>query len=49
MIGFAIFIFWGFMTDDPDAKGILMFGFILMGIGVFLMTGYFIGSWLELT
>jgi hypothetical protein len=49
MFGFAAYIFWGFMNDDPDARKVLNVGFIIMGIGLFLILGHVAGTVIEIT
>ncbi len=49
VVGFAGFIFVSFMNDDPDAKGIFTVALILMVIGLLLIAGHFVGSWISVT
>ena len=49
MIGFAAYIFWGFMNDDPDARKVLNVGFVIMAIGVFLILGHIAGKVIQVT
>ncbi len=49
MIGFAAYIFWGFMNDDKDARTVLNVGFIIMGIGLLLILGHVAGTVIEFT
>ena len=49
MLGFAAYIFWGFMNDDPDARMVLMVGFVIMGIGLALIVAHFVGKMIEVT
>lgn len=37
IVGFAGYIFMGFVNDDKDARAILNLMFIIMGIGVLLI------------
>jgi hypothetical protein len=49
MVGFAFYIFWGFMNDDSDARAVLNVGFIIMGIGLLLILGHFAGKLIQVT
>ncbi len=49
MLGFAAYIFWGFMNDDPDARNVLNVGFIIMFIGALLIVGHVVGTMIEIT
>lgn len=49
MVGFAAYIFWGFMNDDKDARAVLNVGFIIMGIGLLLIIGHIVGTVVEIT
>ncbi len=49
MVGFAAYIFWGFMNDDDAARNVLYVGFIIMGIGLLLIIGHFVGTMIEVT
>jgi hypothetical protein len=49
MIGFAAYIFWGFMNDDKDARNVLNVGFVIMGIGLLLIIGHVVGTMIEIT
>lgn len=49
MVGFAGYIFWGFMSDDKDARAVLNVGFIIMGIGLLLILGHVVGTMIEIT
>lgn len=49
MFGFAAYIFWGFMSDDKDARAVLNIGFIIMGIGLMLILGHVVGTMIEIT
>lgn len=40
IIGFAFFIFWGFVNDDPDARAVLNVAFVVMGIGIVLILAH---------
>ena len=49
MVGFAAYIFWGFMNDDPDARTVLNVGFAIMGLGLLLILGHVAGTVIEFT
>ncbi|MFZ2681809.1 MAG: hypothetical protein WAZ14_01830 [Patescibacteria group bacterium] len=49
MIGFAAYIFWGFMNDDPDARAVLNVGFAIMGVGLLLILGHVAGTVIQIT
>ena len=49
MIGFAAYIFWGFMNDDPDARRVLNVGFAIMGLGLLLILGHVAGTVIQVT
>jgi hypothetical protein len=49
MIGFAAYIFWGFMNDDPDARAVLNTGFVIMGVGILLILGHVAVTVIEIT
>ena len=49
LVGFAGYIFWGFMNDDKDARAVLNVGFIIMGIGFLLIIGHIVGTMIEIT
>ncbi len=49
MVGFAAYIFWGFMNDDKDARTVLNVGFAIMGLGLFLILGHVAGTVIEFT
>jgi hypothetical protein len=44
IIGFAAYIFLGFVNDDPDARNIFRITLAVMGIGALLIVGYFVGT-----
>lgn len=48
MVGFAAYIFWGFMNDDGDARAVLNIGLIIMGIGFLLTLGHIVGTLIEI-
>jgi hypothetical protein len=48
MVGFAAYIFWGFMNDDADARAVLNIGLIIMGIGFLLTLGHIVGTIIEI-
>ena len=39
IIGFATYIFFGFINDDKDARGLFNIALIVMGIGFVLILG----------
>ncbi len=41
IIGFASYIFFGFINDDKDARAILNVVLAVMGIGIALIVTYF--------
>ncbi len=49
MVGFAAYIFWGFMNDDKDARTVLNVGFAIMGLGLLLILGHVAGTVIEFT
>ncbi len=49
MFGFAAYIFWGFMNDDPDARKVLNVGFAIMGVGLLLILGHVAGTVIQVT
>ena len=40
IIGFAFFIFWGFVNDDHDARAVLNVAFAIIGIGIALILAH---------
>jgi predicted MFS family arabinose efflux permease len=49
IIGFAAYIFVGFVTDDKDAKAIFQIALVMMGIGVALIIASVAGSIVQFT
>lgn len=49
IIGFAAYIFIGFVTDDKDAKSIFTLALIIMGIGVVLILAHVAGTVIQFT
>jgi hypothetical protein len=49
MIGFAAYIFIGFVTDDKDAKGIFQLACVIMGIGIVLILAHVLGTVIQVT
>lgn len=45
IIGFAAYIFLGFVNDDKDAKAIFTIALISIGIGIILIISSLIGKW----
>lgn len=44
IIGFAAYIFLGFVNDDKDAKAIFHIALIVIGIGLLLILGHVVGT-----
>lgn len=44
IIGFAAYIFLGFVNDDKDAKAIFHITLAVMGIGLLLILGHVVGT-----
>jgi len=44
IIGFAAYIFLGFVNDDKDAKGVFHVTLAVMGIGLLLILGHVVGT-----
>lgn len=44
IIGFATYIFLGFVNDDKDAKAIFQITLAVMGIGLLLILGHVVGT-----
>jgi hypothetical protein len=40
IIGFASYIFFGFVNDDKDARGVLNIALTIIGIGIALILGH---------
>ena len=40
IIGFASYIFFGFVNDDKDARAVLNIALAIIGVGVFLILGH---------
>ena len=49
IIGFAAYIFIGFVTDDKDAKAIFTIALVIMGIGVALILAHVAGTVIKFT
>ena len=49
MIGFAAYIFLGFINDDKDAKAIFNLAVVVMAIGFLLIVGYLVGTYVSFT
>jgi len=49
IIGFASFIFIGFVGDDKDAKAIFQLALIIMGIGIVLIIAHIAGTVIQVT
>jgi hypothetical protein len=44
IIGFATYIFLGFINDDADARGVFNLALIVMGIGIALIVAHVVGA-----
>ncbi|MBP9827584.1 hypothetical protein KBC55_00330 [Patescibacteria group bacterium] len=44
IIGFAAYIFWGFISDDKDARAIFNLALIIMLIGALFIAGHIVGN-----
>jgi len=44
IIGFAAYIFLGFVNDDKDAKAVFHLTLVIMGIGLLLILGHIVGT-----
>ncbi len=40
IIGFAGYIFFGFVNDDKDARAVLNIALAIMGVGILLILGH---------
>lgn len=49
IIGFAGYIFLGFVNDDKDARAILNVTLIVMGIGIALILAYYLTKIIVIT
>ncbi len=49
MVGFAAYIFWGFVNDDKDARAVLNVGLVIMGIGVAMIVAHVVGTMIQVT
>ena len=49
MIGFATYIFWGFVNDDKDARAVLNVGLVIMAIGAALIIAHLVGTFIQVT
>ncbi len=49
ILGFASYIFIGFVTDDKDAKAIFQLALVIMGIGVVLIIAHVAGTVIQVT
>lgn len=49
IIGFAAYIFLGFINDDKDARQIFNVVLIIMGIGILLVVGHYVGTMISVT
>lgn len=49
IIGFAAYIFLGFINDDKDARQIFNVVLAVMGIGILLILGHLIGKIVSVT
>lgn len=46
ILGFALAIFFSFTRDDPTAKAAVNLALIILGVGLVLIAGHVIGTWL---
>lgn len=49
ILGFAAYIFLGFVNDDKDARAILNLALVVMLIGLFFILGHFAGTYIHFT
>lgn len=49
MVGFAAYIFWGFVNDDKDARNVVNVGLVIMGIGAALIIAHIVGTMIRVT
>jgi predicted MFS family arabinose efflux permease len=49
IVGFAAYIFIGFVTDDKDAKAVFYLALIIMGIGIALILAHVAGTIIQIT
>lgn len=49
IIGFATYIFLGFINDDKDARAIFRLALIVMSIGFLLVVGHIVGNMIIVT
>ncbi len=49
IMGFAAYIFLGFINDDKDARAIFNLALAVMAIGFFLIVGHFVGTYVQIT
>ena len=47
MIGFAGFIFYMFMKDDPDSAGVVKVAGVVMAVGLILIAAHFLQNYLS--
>ncbi len=49
IIGFATYIFLGFINDDKDAKAIFRLALLVMAVGFFFILGHFVGTYVSIS
>jgi hypothetical protein len=49
IIGFASYIFLGFINDDKDARAIFNVALIVMAVGFLFLVGHFVGTYIQVT
>ncbi len=49
IIGFATYIFLGFINDDKDAKAIFRLALLVMADGFFFILGHFVGTYVSIS
>ena len=49
IIGFAAYIFFGFINDDKDARAIFNIALVVMGLGAVFVLVHFLGKFIQIT
>lgn len=47
ILGFAAYIFLGFINDDKDARAVFNFALMIMGVGILFIITNYVGAWLS--
>lgn len=47
IIGFAAYIFLGFINDDKDARAVFNFALMVIAVGVLFIITHFVGFWIR--